>query len=480
MKIPETSDAGDSAVETSSPPDAQATDAGEVPTEQIPDAVKAYGGSLSFWQVSVPEDWQKPGGTTIRLAVTRLKSTSQAAAEPVVILSGGPGNDATTFFNLADMTRPFIDGLRAERDVILLDQRGTGYSEPRLACESGDDAKACRDRLVGKGINLAVYNTASSVQDIKAVLKTLQLTRASLYGVSYGTFLAQAVMREMPEVISSVVLDCTLPTTKTVSRGGAAGRLCQDGIEALFADCASDDTCKVAYPNIQDEFYSLLDKLDKEPAKLTVSDGAGAKKTQDLSGSGFAGAVESILLSPSKIPYVPAAIFELRDNRFDGQGIQTLFAAHASMDARLMSDGQFRSVFCHDMLSFDTLDSMLAANAKLKPIFKANADATAKAVFEICETWDVGRADDSLRTTVQSDIPTLVLAGQFDVQTSPSWGKLVAETLSKSFYLEVPRTGHGTTQRECARSLVHSFLAHPETQPDTGCFAALRAKGFYK
>ena len=461
----------------SGPEDAAVSDDAAVP---VPDDVASYGGSLSFRYVSVPETHAAPSGKQIKLAVTVLQSTSTSAPDvPVLIVSGGPGNDATTFFNNAALTRPFIDSLRSYRHIILLDQRGTGYSDPAFFSQSGEATQAFHDRLVAEGNDLSAFNTDESAADVKDVLDALETPKVDVYSVSYGTFLAQDLMRTMPERIRAVVLDSTLPTTTAVSRARDSGKTFQDGLVAFLQDCSTDPACAAAFPNLVDDFFALADTLTANPASFMASDGSGGESQVSLDGVSLLGMFETLLVMPSFYPHLPLMIEELKAGKFD-HAVQTVYGARPASNPKSNATGLFNSVFCRDFASYNTKDEVLAADAELRPQIKAYADALAGQIFDTCAVWAVGKAPEALRQTVTSSLPTLILAGAFDTKTSPSWGQLVGETLPSSFYIELPRTGHGASGRPCGQSMIQAFFADPSTEPDSSCIESLKAAGLYE
>ena len=170
--------------------------------------------------LTVPADHSRPQGTTIRLAVAIFKASySNPAPDPVVDLQGGPGTQllATIGPVLTPTNLPHFQ--LGDRDLILLDQRGVGYSQPSLGCQASETLLACHDRLVRQGINLNDYNTIQNAEDVHDLVHALGYHQVTLWGISYGTRLALTVMRLFSADIRSVVLDSTSPPQVNIDTG---------------------------------------------------------------------------------------------------------------------------------------------------------------------------------------------------------------------------------------------------------------------
>jgi pimeloyl-ACP methyl ester carboxylesterase len=430
----------------------------------------------------VPEDHAKPDGPTLKLAVARFRSDSgNPEPDPIVYLEGGPGGSPLRSdiaqFNV------YFSGLLKKRDLILFDQRGTGYSQPALDCpesiqetidalpknltaaESEDlndqSLLACRARLVKDGVNLAVFNSAQNAADIAALSQALNLDKINLYGISYGTRLALTMMRDEPSRIRSVVIDSVFPPqVDLISQLPANGAR---AFETLFTTCASDSTCNDAFPDLKSEFFKLVDQLNQQPVTMTLTLHSGEQKEALMNGDGLVGLVFQALYSTPIIPSIPRMIFDIRDGNYTlAAGLQAELLA--SLDK--ISYGMHESVQCSEELPFDhsaDLDAVL----KQYPQYGALA---AKGEFALCANWGVPAADAKENEAVTSDIPTLIFSGGFDPITPPAWAELTAKTLSHSFYFNLPRGGHGTSLSEdCPRAMLLAFFDDPTVKPDAAC-----------
>ena len=234
--------------------------------------------------LTVPENRSHPEGRTIKLAVVTLAATgTNPEPDPLVILSGGPGQWAI------DSVLPMFSGdfaapIQSQRDIVIFDQRGSGRSQPALNCpevSSYRDAlgvlttteqdaeidaqifRDCRDRLVREGNDLSGYSSAATAQDIDDLMTALGYDRFNLYGLSYGTRVALTALRDLPAArIRSVVLDSVVPLQASGVRTGSA---VERSFDRLLADCAADPACDRAYPNLRQTTFDLIDQFNREP-----------------------------------------------------------------------------------------------------------------------------------------------------------------------------------------------------------------------
>ena len=275
--------------------------------------------------VSVLEDRGWPDGNVIRLAVARLRaSVSSSHPDPVIYLAGGPATSALERIDL------FIDDARfiwKERDLVLLDQRGVGHSEPRLECpdyrrrtaEIGeldlnpdeelqrqvDALLACKRTLSEQGIDLGAYSPEAVAADVAHVAEAMGYRAYNLYGGSYGTMLALTVMRDFPVNLRSVILDGVMPPQVKLGEttyGNAASAL-----EALFRHCEADRECAERYPDLEQELWQIVDRYAEQPTTSTYLDPyvEGLIDEDEVDGYVVLRRVLRSLHSASWIPYVP-------------------------------------------------------------------------------------------------------------------------------------------------------------------------------
>ncbi len=222
--------------------------------------------------LAVPEDPSTPGGRTVDLFVARVPSLSSTPrADPLVLIAGGPGESTVDMYL---QLRAAFEPARRERDVILVDQRGTGRSAAGFDCGVPDELSldTAGDERLAKYIDQCLrdlehdprfYTTSVAVQDLDRVRAALGIAQWNVYGVSYGTRVAQQYLRRFPEHARSVVLDGVVPPE--LALGPDIAREAQRALDRIFARCAADDACHARFPNLPAEFRELLARLDKEP-----------------------------------------------------------------------------------------------------------------------------------------------------------------------------------------------------------------------
>ncbi|MCS6940211.1 MAG: alpha/beta hydrolase [Roseiflexus sp.] len=445
------------------------------------------GRDLECGWLRVPERHARPEGPAIRLAVAIIRSrASDRKPDPLVMLQGGPGGstiDAYTkiLFGPGNRLREMID-----RDIVLFDQRGTLYSEPSLVCQeqwelvertieqqltyeesdrlSLEAATACRRRLAAEGIDLSAFNSIENAADVAALARALGYEKINLYGVSYGTLLAQHVMRNHPDILRSVVLDAVVPTS--VNYLIEAPRAKDRAFTELFNACAADAGCRAAYPNLEQSLITTIERLNREPARVPITDDkTGKTYNAVLDGDSFASFIFQIMYSTSFIPAIPRIIDDATRNDFRvlGQVLPII------VFDRTLSLGMHYAVICAEDADFSPDDAPLEG---LRPFVALDGQRSLEGYLERCNVWQVGQLDPVVDAPVSSDIPTLVLSGRFDPITPPEFGDVVARTLSRAYVYTFPDTGHAAVgASECANTMLKAFLDDPLQPPDSSCIA---------
>jgi pimeloyl-ACP methyl ester carboxylesterase len=444
--------------------------------------------------LTVPEDRTDPANDkTIRLHIAIFASESNnPAPDPIVYLEGGPGGDALETVPLIFEMRfaPYLEN----HDLIMFDQRGTGYSQPSLACPentelgfelleqdiSAEEASqltmeallACRERLAAEGVNLAAYNSAESAADLNDLREALGYDEWNVWGVSYGTRLAQTAVRDHPTGIRSIILDSAYPLEVNLLTDTPAN--VARAFEVFFAGCAADPACAEAFPDLETVFYDTVTQLNEEKINIPVTHLLnGESYDAYFSGDDLLGILFQSLYSTEIIPVLPELIYEVNQGEYTN--LSTLLSSFL-INSEFFSAGMQFSVQCHEENLFTTAEEAAAAAAEypeLEAIFKYSPNL-GENVFAICEAWEAGTADPLENEAVSSDIPTLILAGEYDPITPPEWGQLVSGNLANSYFYEFSGYGHGVTlSGECGAAVVQSFLADPTSEPDISCRAEL-------
>jgi pimeloyl-ACP methyl ester carboxylesterase len=445
----------------------------------------------------VPEDRANPTGSTIKIAVAVFRSTNpNKAAEPVIYLDGGPGGNtlATAGLQFQSLFAPFQDN----HDIILFDQRGVGLSQPALNCDEetqftydtldeqltadqyvqryADSLNACAKRFLGQSVDTSAYNSAESASDVNDLRSALGYDKLDLYGISYGTRLALTILRDHPEAVHSAIIDSVVPLQ--ISYFGEAKNV-ERVFNTLFQGCAVDDACNAAYPNLETVFFNLVKQFDATPITVQLPDlNTGKQLPALIDGDSLIGTFFQAFYATDLIPAIPKAIYDIQNGDYNFiTSIQTL----QLLQLKFISTGMFMAVQCKEEVPFDTPDSINAVLQEIRPELRGfvRRQLVDPAFLQVCANWKEGAVNPIENEPVVSDIPTLVMSGEYDPVTPPAYGKLAAQTLSRSYFYEFPGTGHGViVSNQCALSIAQAFLADPLTKPGSACLADVTGPNF--
>lgn len=425
----------------------------------------------------VPEDRADPASPTLRLAVAIVRRAESGT--PVIYLHGGPGGQAISASTIYWM-RSILPG----RDVILLDQRGSGLSEPSLDCPEVDQAfmtsltdpapspaaqqqvtldaaEACHDRLVASGVNLAAYDSAANAADVDDLRAALGIDQWHLFGISYGTRLALTVMRDYPAGVASVILDSVFPPMP--DKRQVTATVINDALMTLFAGCVADERCAERYPTLADDFFALVEQLNAEPMVMDMQRNG---VTFTVNGDLLAQAIFIMMYQADLLPTLPRMIANLDDGNY------ALLRANVSwiLDFALFThEAVAYSIACRELVPFNTSDDVLAQLPDVQPALRPLLEYDVAFDTALCTLWDVPPADPVENAWVTSDIPTLVLTGSYDPITPPAYAYATAEHLSTHYLFEFADQGHGVVSSGCAVRTINTFLADPTTEPDAAC-----------
>ncbi|MGB0524286.1 MAG: alpha/beta hydrolase [Flammeovirgaceae bacterium] len=433
--------------------------------------------------LTVLEDREKPNGMQLKLAVVLIKSQGQSVnPDPVVYLSGGPGSGAITSI------RAWLDHpLLAHRDIILYDQRGTGFSEP-TACESLKDenlkiafgnyqldeevearyqaAMRCKDELTNLGIDRSKYNSIESAKDLEDLRLAMRYDQWNLYGISYGTRLALHTMRLFPEGIRSVVIDGVIPPN--VSNYQDINTNFVRSLHLVFEQCAGDPNCKKRFPHLERDFYQFIDTLAQQPIFTTIPDSV-YMNPQD-----FELLMHQCLYSHQFLPYIPLIIEQLKQK--NESALQAILGSIRGR-SNAINYWMMHSVNNFDVGAF-TSTALFEKDAVKFPQLKGGLSLF-KADTKIFENWHPNQADSTLFRAVASTIPTLVISGEFDPITPPMYADLAHQSLAQSYHYVYPGLGHGASlSGACPKEMVANFLNHPTNAPDSTCMKRMPTIAF--
>ncbi len=421
-------------------------------------AITAQCGTLT-----VPENRSAPQGRTITLAVAMLPAnTLNPKRDPLFIIAGGPGQAATHLGPFAAQ----MTGVRKDRDVVLVDQRGTGRSSP-LTCaafkpdDSADTAldidplpkaAACARELAAQGVDAAQYTTAAWIADLDAVRAALGYEKINLWGGSYGTRVALEYLRRHPERVRSVVLDGVAPPSLRIALDVWPSR--DAALSAVFDACAQSPACREAHPDLGATLASIGDRLGPAGRDVRVVD----PRTGDASLQRITFDLVLAALQPlTYIPELQALLPEIIALAAAGD-YAPLFAVALFVTGNLaesLNGALHYSVICaEDVPSISATDAQRALDG-------VRSRALAERALAVCDVWPRGVAPVDATTPVTSDVPVLILSGGLDPVTPAANGTLVAKTLPNSRHIVARGYGHIVSQHACAPRLIAAFVDDP-------------------
>ena len=432
--------------------------------------------------LAVPEDPADPEGRQIRLAVAIVPAIATTAKpDPLVLIAGGPGQGSIQGY------APFLgafSGIRRERDLVLVDQRGTGDSN-RLDCAMPEDAleageippaelaalaRDCLPKLPGRA---RFYTTSIAVQDLDAVRAALGYEQLNLFGGSYGTRVAQHYARRFPEHTRALVLDGVVPPSLALVPNVAIES--QRALEGVFARCAADPGCDDHFPALASQFAELDARLRRESVPLRLADPVtGESRMIQVTRAYLVAMARMLIYSPATASILPLVLHEAATN-----GDFAPLAAQAEMAGRdlerMISMGMHNSVVCAEDAPYfaEAVDRKALEATAMGPLMVDGMTA-------ICSVWPRGPVDRDFAEPLDSAVPALLLSGEFDPATPASWGALAAKGFRNGLHVVVPGQGHGQMRLPCVQKLLRAFIdAGSAAGLDTACIGTIRPAPFF-
>jgi pimeloyl-ACP methyl ester carboxylesterase len=439
----------------------------------------AYCGTLEVFENRITKTGRK-----IPLRIVLLPALKQKYAEdPVFFLAGGPGQGAAALAR--DLQEPFRQ-VESDRDIVLVDQRGTGKSNPLECKPTGKDTedddpdedgsamvkrfRACVESLKAKA-DLTQYTTPIAMDDLDDVRQYLGYTKINLYGASYGTRAALVYARRHAANTRAVIIDGVAPTDMRLPLYMA--RDSQRALDLLFRDCEKDSGCNKRFPNLKTRLNALFAKLDAHPQHVHyVHPRTGEEKDLEVKHLMLTGLLFSSLYSPVTASLVPLLIEQAEKGNYTG-----FFALGAAFDptASNMSQGMHFSVVCSED----------APRIERGQIVRESAGTFAGAEMadlrtQPCAFWPHEPMDPTYYQNTPSDIPALILSGELDPVTPPVWGDQIASQWKNSKHIVVPGAGHGAWASGCVMKLMVQFLNDGDASKlDTSCVQKVKRPPFF-
>jgi len=410
---------------------------------------------------------------------------------PVQYIAGGPGGSTWLEPDNVGFWLDWVKETRWESGLVLYDQRGVGLSQPALACPElrelrrellplplpteeayrrvRDATGRCHDRIRGEGIDLRRFSTRMNAADASDLMRTMGFDKWDLYGVSYGSRVALEIMRGSPQHLRAVVLDSLYPPEVNAELSDAW--LLQRSFDLFSRVCELVADCSDSVEDLNRQLERAFERVERELIRLSVRDpDTGRDIAVVYDHEDLAWLLFEAMYQWDAIPKLPSSVRALGDGRLDSHLRGLIQDGVDSLLDDAVSDAVASSVDCHDAGPIDLRDAQrqLRLHPRVAEIKRFDWQ------YHACRFWASGEAPAGFRTPVVSDIPTLLLAGEFDPVTPPEWAAAAAAHLRNGYLFEFPAVGHGVLDSHlCAADLVRSFLADPRSARPPECLDRL-------
>ncbi|CAA7196355.1 Tripeptidyl aminopeptidase [Chryseobacterium potabilaquae] len=442
----------------------------------FPDSKELRKDNIDWYRFSVPENWEKVNEKKISLAVAVLKSKMTSKQEPVVFIQGGPGGNtiAETMF--------WVDHpLRKNHDIILVDLRGTGFSEPKLCPDLGkkffeilsknqseeqdvkDKVKVsleCRQDMINQGIDLNSYNSISVANDLHALKNVLKIQKWNMYGVSYGTYISQNYAKIFPNDVQSLILDSSIPNISEYHTNNTQNYMLS--LSKLFKSCKEDTKCNKEYPNLEEVYYNTISELEKKPITVEVDQSIIQSGKFTYNAEDYKIAIQQSLYDKKLVEVLPLLIYQFKEkNTATLAGLVQAFSGALSLNY-----GNYFCFTCNEVIPYNNLQKYDSISSKYK---KLNGGLSFyRSDFSVCSQWNNNQDILKLRNiSLKNDNPfkVLILSGGFDPITPTYFANETSLNFNNNGLIVNGYTyGHGLGYTKSGASIIRNFV---ESKPIT-------------
>ena len=439
---------------------------------------------INWGYVLVPENWDNPNSKIIKIAVAILKNKSKKDdADAVVFIQGGPGASGVQSIGTW-LNHP----LRKQNDIVLMDARGTGFSEPRLCPNLGEkflkilaknqsveedeqqkiaETLICRQELLNKGINISTYNSLSVAKDLNAIKSQLKYSDWHVYGVSYGTYMAQVYASLYPEEIKTLILDSPVEDLSTYYKENTSNYM--SSLQKVFEKCNKDPECNSQYPDLENVYYKNISNLEKNPITVSVEKDLIDTEEFTYNAEDYKVAIQQALYNKNLIEVIPLLIYQFHNENTDALGnLVPAFSSLLEMDY-----GVYYSVSCNETLPNNVLSKYNSDASQFKDL--KGGVSFYKSDFMVCDEWNKDRKDSLTTLPNTSNLssalfPVMVLSGKFDPITPFRNGEKIANKFKNGYLISAPNSGHVPGFSKIGQQVVKTFIDNPNIKPDLKAF----------
>ena len=429
----------------------------------------------------VPENRSDPDGRQLELAYAVLPARApRAQPDPVFFLAGGPGQSAR---ETLPIMRHALRDINRERDLVFLDQRGTGGSN-RLDCAFDDDEAAwldpspdqltdqlaeCRRRW---DADLRFYTTSDGAGDLEALRERYGFEQINLIGGSYGTRMAQVYLRQYPDRVRSVILDGVVPTR--LHLGAEHGLMLDRALQGLFTACAEQPRCAETFPDLPESFRLLKERYhasDNGPLIELTHPRTGEVMELPFTRPTLAGALRFLAYAPQTQTLIPKLVHEAATSG-DPARLASQALIVTDQMTELIAIGLNFAVGCSEdwpgWPAMPEQEDTLLGNS-MKEVYDA-----------VCSDWPLGDRPDDFHQAFDSDVPILILSGELDPVTPPEYGDEAHAQFSNSLHLVARGRGHIVLTQPCISRIGTEFMTTASfDELDTSCMDRLGPEPFF-
>jgi pimeloyl-ACP methyl ester carboxylesterase len=433
--------------------------------------------------LKVPENPQQPGGRQIGLRVARVAAISRRKQpDPLFVLAGGPGAAAGPFY--ATVAGAFAR-IQRERDIVLVDQRGTGGSNA-LECPDWQDlsvhasdaeiaarTRACLASLEPRA-DVTFYTTSLAVRDLEQVRAALGYERINLYGASYGTRVAQQYLRRFAARTRSVILDGVVPVSQPVGPSTAIDA--ETALAAILRRCANDPACRERFGDPASDYRAVRAALRLSTVPISVRDPTTGEDRPFEFGADHLASVLRLLSYTSEYAALLPLVLHAAAAHEDYAPLAAQYLMVERAYAQSIAVGMHNSVVCAE-------DVPLFAD---HPIDRARLASTylgtrqLDGLVSVCRVWPRGEVDADLHAPLTSAVPALLLSGSDDPATPPAFAHEAARAFTHSLEVVLEGFGHGQLTAPCVDRIMAQFVARASVETlDVSCARAARPLPFF-
>jgi len=470
----------------------------EVTTQSLtlqPCEVRGIAGNAQCGTLEVYENRAAQKGRKINLKVLVLPATGpDRSPDPFFYIPGGPGSSATE--DAPGVARQFAK-IRERRDLVFLDQRGTGgshaldckfYNENDPQSHFGyffpvEDVKRCRVELE-KEADLTMYTTPIAMDDLDDVRAALGYQQINIFGGSYGTRAAIVYLRQHPKHVRSLILQGAVPTNSFLPRDFAADN--ERALQLLIAECAGDEACNKEFPNLRTDAKTVLDRLLQGPVEVEIpirnpstaspsNTSTPATAKIKLSRDVAAEAIRYMLYNPGGAGRVPLFLHQAATGHLVPLAQVALRFRQGLVAGG--SNGMYLSITCAEDVPW-----IKPGEGERRSANTFLGDYRVRQQREACALWPRAKIPPDYAQPVRGTAPVLILTGQLDPVTPPANGEAVARHLPNSLHVVVPYGAHGLGGLDgidCVDRLMAEFVEEGSTKNlETGCVKSIKRKPF--